>query len=118
MQSTNEISVKRVSAFGNGIVVFGLVLLLLAGLWAANRLMQQKGQDPEEAAAVKRYETMKLVQANEAAKLAFKELEPGKKVQVPPQVAFPIVGKQLVEKQEYVEEKPEFLVPVAAPAAK
>jgi len=92
MSSSSDNPLARFSAFVWGIGVFLLFVVGLTVLYFFNR------EDPvslEDSAAAKRYETKAKVFAAQDAALGYKEIEAGKKVQVPPHDVFDSVGKKL-----------------------
>jgi len=107
MSSSRDNPLARFSAFIWGIGSFLIFTVLLLIFWA-NR---DETSTLEDAAAAKRYETKTKVDASQGAGLAYKEIEPGKKVQVPPHDVFELVGKQLAESKPVAVEKPEQVVP-------
>ena len=107
MSSSRDNPLARFSAFVWGIGAFLIFTVLLLIFWA-NR---DETSTLEDAAAAKRYETKVKVDASQTAALAYKEIEPGKKVQVPPHDVFELVGKQLAEAKPVAVEKPEQVVP-------
>ena len=107
MSSSRDNPLARFSAFVWGIGAFLIFTVLLLIFWA-NR---DDTSTLEDAAAAKRYETKVKVDASQTAALAYKEIEPGKKVQVPPHDVFELVGKQLAEAKPVAVEKPEQVVP-------
>ncbi len=107
MSSSRDNPLARFSAFIWGIGSFLIFTVLLLIFWA-NR---DETSTLEDAAAVKRYENKTKVDASQGAGLAYKEIEPGKKVQVPPHDVFELVGKQLAETKPVAVEKPEQVVP-------
>lgn len=121
MSSSRDNPLTRFSAFIWGIGSFLIFTVLLLIFWA-NR---DQTSTLEDAAAAKRYETKTKVDASQDASLVYKEIEPGKKVQVPPHDVFELVGKQLAAAKPVAVEKPEQVVPgsaaekklAAAPAA-
>lgn len=100
----------RFSAFFWGVVTFFLFAGIIGVMWGVTKLNKdEKPSSLEENAAVKRYETRTKIDAAQAAAFQYKEVEAGKKVQVPPHDVFEYVGKQLattkaaaVEKNEQV----------------
>jgi len=121
MSSSRDNPLARFSAFIWGIGSFLIFTVLLIIFWA-NR---DETSTLEDAAAAKRYETRTKVDASQSTALGYKEIEPGKKVQVPPHDVFDLVGKQLAAAKPVAVEKPEQVVPgsetakklAAAPAA-
>ncbi|MGC4014946.1 MAG: cytochrome c [Luteolibacter sp.] len=92
MSSTRDNPIARFSAFVWGIGIFLLFVVGLAVIYVINR------EDPvslEDSAAAKRYDTKAKVFAAQDAAVGYKEIEPGKKVQVPPHDVFELVGKKL-----------------------
>lgn len=93
--SSSDNPLIRFAAFWWALGVFSLFAVLLIALKIFGGGAPEN--DPlEEAAAAKRYETASKVHAAQEANFAFKEVEAGKVVQVPPHVAFDAVGKQLL----------------------
>lgn len=92
MSSSRDNPLARFSAFVWGIGTFLLFVVGLAVIYLFSR------EDPvslEDSAAAKRYETKAKVFATQDAAVTYKEIEAGKKVQVPPHDVFDLVGKQL-----------------------
>ncbi|MFD0892418.1 cytochrome c [Luteolibacter ambystomatis] len=92
MSSTRDNPLARFSAFVWGIGTFLLFVVGLAVIYLFSR------EDPvslEDSAAAKRYETKAKVFATQDSAVGYKEIEAGKKVQVPPHDVFDLVGKQL-----------------------
>lgn len=107
MSSSRDNPLARFSAFIWGIGTFLVFTVILLVFWA-NR---EETSTLEDAAAAKRYETRSKVDASQTAGLAYKEIEPGKKVQVPPHDVFEIVGSQLAAAKPVAVEKPDQVVP-------
>ena len=110
MSSSSDNPLIRFAAFWWALGVFSLFAILLIAL----KLFSGGGEEPnvlEEAAGAKRYEVASKVKAAQAANLAYKEVEAGKVVQVPPHDAFAIVGKELVSAKATPVEKAEQIVP-------
>lgn len=110
MSSSSDNPLIRFAAFWWAFGVFSLFAVILIALKIFGGGSPEN--DPlEEAAAAKRYETASKIHAAQEANFAFKEVEAGKVVQVPPQVAFDAVGKQLLGSKPAAIEKPEQIVP-------
>lgn len=110
MSSSSDNPLIRFAAFWWAFGVFSLFAVILIALKIFGGGAPEN--DPlEEAAATKRYETASKVHAAQEANFAFKEVEAGKVVQVPPHVAFDAVGKQLLGSKPAPIEKPEQIVP-------
>lgn len=108
----------RFSAFFWGVVTFFLFAGIIGVMWAVTQLNKdEKPSSLEENAAVKRYEARTKVDAAQSAAFQYKEVEAGKKVQVPPHDVFEYVGKQLATTKAAAVEKNEQLVP-GSPTAK
>lgn len=110
MSSTSDNPLTRFSAFFWALGVFSLfgVIVLALKLFSADTT----GRNPlEEAAAAKRYEVRATVDAAQKAGLAYKEVEKGKVVQVPPHDVFAHVGSTLVSQKPAAVEKPEQIIP-------
>ncbi len=110
MSSSSDNPLIRFAAFWWAFGVFSLFAVILIALKIFGGGAPEN--DPlEEAAAAKRYETASKIHAAQEANFAFKEVEAGKVVQVPPHVAFDAVGKQLLGSKPAAIEKPEQIVP-------
>lgn len=107
MSSTRDNPLARFSAFIWGIGTFLVFAVLLLVFWG----FRDEPSTLEDAAAVKRYETKTKTDGAQGAALTYKEIEPGKKVQVPPHDVFELVGKQLAATKPIAVEKPEQVVP-------
>jgi mono/diheme cytochrome c family protein len=108
--SSSDNPLIRFAAFWWALGVFSLFAVILIALKIFGGGAPEN--DPlEEAAAAKRYDAAAKVQAAQEANLAFKEVEAGKVVQVPPHAAFDAVGKQLLGSKPVAVEKPEQIVP-------
>lgn len=114
MSTSRDNPLARFSAFIWGIGSFLIFTVLLLIFWA-NR---DQTSTLEDAAAAKRYETRTKVDATQEAGLVYKEIEPGKKVQVPPHDVFELVGKELASSKPVAVEKPEQVVPGSLTAKK
>lgn len=102
----------RFSAFFWGVVTFILFAGIIGVMWAVTQLNKdEKPSSLEENAAVKRYEARSKVDATQETAFQYKEVEAGKKVQVPPHDVFEYVGKQLATTKAAAVEKNEQLVP-------
>jgi len=119
MSSSSDNPLVRFTAFWWAFGVFALFAVLLLSLKAYTAWFgDSTGNDPlEEAAAVKRYEVASTVKSAQSANLAFKAVEPGKIVQVPPGVIFDHVGAQLLAAKPEAVKKPEQMVPGGVAAA-
>jgi mono/diheme cytochrome c family protein len=96
--SSSDNPLIRFAAFGWALGVFSLFAVILIALKIFGGGAPEN--DPlEEAAAAKRYEAAAKVQSAQEANLAFKEVEAGKVVQVPPHAAFDAVGKSLLSER-------------------
>lgn len=101
----------RFSAFFWGVVTFFLFAGIIGVMWGVTKLNKdEKPSSLEENAAVKRYETRTKIDAAQAAAFQYKEVEAGKKVQVPPHDVFEYVGKQLATTKAAAVEKNEQVV--------
>ncbi|BCU75792.1 cytochrome c [Luteolibacter sp. LG18] len=92
MSYNRDNPLARFSALVWGSITFVLFLVLLGVIYIF------KHEDPatlEDAAAAKRYDTKGKIFAAQDAALGYKEIEAGKKVQVPPHDVFEYVGKNL-----------------------
>ena len=95
MSSSSDNPLIRFAAFWWALGVFSLFAVILIALKIFGGGAPEN--DPlEEAAATKRYETASKIHAAQEANFAFKEVEAGKVVQVPPHAAFDAVGEQLL----------------------
>lgn len=93
--SSSDNPLIRFAAFWWALGVFSLFAVILIALKIFGGGAPES--DPlEEAAATARYDAAAKVQAAQEANFAFKEVEAGKVVQVPPHAAFDAVGKQLL----------------------
>lgn len=95
MESSRDNSFFRFKAFWAGLIVFLLAAIVL-GLFNGLYSFKKPTQTLEEAAAAKRYVTRAEIDKAQEANFVYKEIEAGKKVQVPPHDVFELVGKQLV----------------------
>jgi mono/diheme cytochrome c family protein len=101
----------RFSAFFWGVVTFFLFAGIIGVMWAVTQLNKdEKPSSLEENAAVSRYETRTKIDAAQEAAFQYKEVEAGKKVQVPPHDVFEYVGKQLATTKAAAVEKNEQVV--------
>jgi mono/diheme cytochrome c family protein len=110
MSSSSDNPLVRFTAFwwALGVFsVFGLTLLAVKLVTGGS----EKPDPLEEAAAAKRYEIRSTVDAAQDAAFAYKEVEKGKVVQVPPHDVFAHLGKSLVADQPVAVAKPEQIVP-------
>jgi mono/diheme cytochrome c family protein len=108
----------RFSAFFWGVVTFFLFAGIIGVMWVMAKLNEdEKPSSLEEAAGVKRYEARAKIDAAQDAAFHYKEVEAGKKVQVPPHEVFEHVGKQLISTKAAAVEKNEQIVP-GSPTAK
>ncbi|WP_367871574.1 cytochrome c [Luteolibacter sp. Populi] len=118
MSSSSDNPLIRFAAFWWALGVFSLFAILLIAL----KLFSGGGEEPnvlEEAAGAKRYEVASKVKAAQDANLAYKEVEAGKVVQVPPHDVFAVVGKELVSSKAAAVKDPAQIIPggIAAAAA-
>ncbi|MEK7950593.1 c-type cytochrome [Luteolibacter soli] len=98
MSSTSDNPLTRFSAFIWALGVFSLfgVIVLALKLFSHDTT----GKNPlEEAAAAKRYEVRAGVDAAQKAGFAYKEVEKGKTVQVPPHDVFASLGEKLLSEK-------------------
>ena len=110
MSSTSDNPLTRFSAFFWALGVFSLfgVIVLALKLFSSDTT----GSNPlEEAAAAKRYEVRSAVDAAQKAGLAYKEVEKGKVVQVPPHDVFAHVGSTLVSQKPAAVENDAQIIP-------
>ena len=110
MSSSSDNPLTRFSAFFWALGVFSLfgVIVLALKLFSSDT----SERDPlEETAAEKRYEARKAVDEAQAAGFAYKDVEPGKVVQVPPHDVFAHLGKSLVSEKPVAINKPEQIIP-------
>ena len=98
MSSSSDNPLTRFSAFFWAVGVFSLfgVIVLALKLFSSDTA---EHNPLEEAAAAKRYEVRKTVDAAQGAGFGYKEVEKGKVVQVPPHDVFAHVGKSLVSQK-------------------
>jgi mono/diheme cytochrome c family protein len=98
MSSTSDNPLTRFSAFFWALGVFSLfgVIVLALKLFSADT---SERNPLEEAAAAKRYELRQTVDAAQAAGFAYKEVEKGKVVQVPPHDVFAHLGQSLISEK-------------------
>ena len=93
--SSSDNPLIRFAAFWWALGVFSLFAVILIALKIFGGGAPEN--DPlEEAAAAKRYEAAAKIKSAQDANFAFKEVEAGKVVQVPPHAAFGAVGEQLL----------------------
>ncbi|WP_052573806.1 cytochrome c [Haloferula sp. BvORR071] len=110
MSSQNDNPLIRFVAFWWALGVFSLFAVILLAL----KLLgggKAESNPLEEAAAAKRYEAAAKVKSAQAANLAYKEVEAGKVVQVPPHDVFPIIGKELVASKGVAVKDPAQIIP-------
>jgi mono/diheme cytochrome c family protein len=110
MSSSSDNPLTRFSAFIWAAGVFSLfgVIVLALKLFSSDT----SERDPlEEAAAEKRHEVRKAIDEAQAAGFAYKEVEAGKVVQVPPHDVFAHLGKSLVSEKPVAINKPEQIIP-------
>jgi mono/diheme cytochrome c family protein len=110
MSSSSDNPLVRFAAFWWALGVLSLFGLILLGI----RLFTGASDQPnalEEAAAAKRYEVRQAVEAAQDAAFAYKEVEAGKFVQVPPHDVFAHLGEGLLSAKPTAVEKPEQIVP-------
>lgn len=110
MSSSSDNPLVRFAAFWWAFGVFMLFGVILLAI----KLIGGSGDKPnplEEAAAAKRYETRAAVEAAQKAAFAYKEVEKGKVVQVPPHDVFPLIGQGLLAEKPVAVAKPEQIVP-------
>lgn len=91
--------IARFSAFWWTVAVFGVVGVGVGGLKLANKYIGDRPTDLEEHAAVARIKKREAVDAAQQANFAYKAVEEGKTVQVPPHDVFAYVGKNLVSQK-------------------
>ena len=98
MSSTSDNPLSRFSAFFWALGVFSLfgVIVLALKLFSSDT---SERNPLEEAAAAKRYEVRKAVDDAQKAGFAYKEVEKGKVVQVPPHDVFAHLGSALVSQK-------------------
>jgi len=112
---TRDNPLVRFSAFWWGLGVFFLFAIVLAVILLANK---PTASSLEEIAAAKRYAVRAEIEAVQDANFAIKEIEPGKTVQVAPEVVFPLVGSRLAATKPAAVEKPDQVVPGSPTALK
>ncbi|MCW1926021.1 cytochrome c [Luteolibacter arcticus] len=110
MSSSSDNPLTRFSAFFWALGVFSLfgVIVLALKLFSSDT---SESNPLEEEAAVKRYELRKATDEAQAAGFAYKEVEKGKVVQVPPHDVFAHLGETLVSQKAAAIEKPEQIIP-------
>ncbi len=114
MDPSQDNPIIRFKAFWWGLGAFALFGVLLATI----ALTQMKPvKTLEDVVASDRYTTRKKVEAAQDANLAYKVIEPGKVVQVPPSVVLTAMAKQLADSKPVAVEKPDQLIP-GSPTAK
>lgn len=91
-------------------VSFGLVLFLI------NCFIKPTGNALEDQASKARYEMRKKIEAAQDANLAYKVVEEGKIVQVPPHVMIPLVAEALTAAKPTEVNREDQLAPVVAAA--
>ncbi|RYD64107.1 MAG: cytochrome c [Verrucomicrobiaceae bacterium] len=98
MSSTSDNPLSRFSAFFWALGVFSLfgVIVLALKLFSSDT---SENNPLEEAAAAKRYEVRTAVDEAQKAGFAYKEVEKGKTVQVPPHDVFAHLGETLVSQK-------------------
>ena len=98
MSSNSDNPLSRFSAFFWALGVFSLfgVIVLALKLFSSDT---SERNPLEEAAATKRYEVRQTVDAAQSAGFAYKEVEKGKTVQVPPHDVFAQLGSSLVSQK-------------------
>jgi mono/diheme cytochrome c family protein len=117
MEPTRDNPLVRFSAFWWGIGVISLFGVLVLILWLRSR--GDSGIGPlEQAAAIKRYEIRGSVDAAQSANLDWKVVEEGVAVQVPPTVAFEMVGSQLIASKPSKVDDPAQVIPNTPTAEK
>jgi len=104
----------RFKAFFWALAVFGLFGALLAVIALFN---DKKPSSLEDVVAVDRYANRQKVEAAQDANFAYKSVEEGKVVQVPPADVFAHVGGMLSSAKPAAVERPEQVVPGSAAAA-
>lgn len=117
MSQNSDNPLVRFAAFWWGLGVFCLFGVLLIGL----RFYFGNNEDSnplEEAAATKRYEIRAEIEKAQAANFAYKSVEEGKTVQVPPHDVYTLVGQQLLAAKPAAVVKPEQVVPNSPTAKK
>lgn len=112
MDQSKDNPILRFRAFIWGVGMFSVFAVAFAIIALING--KNKPYATEDAAATPRYETKAKVDAAQAANFSYKEVEPGKTVQVPPHDVFAHVAKQLAASKPTAVEKPEQLVPGSA----
>jgi mono/diheme cytochrome c family protein len=110
MSSTSDNPLSRFSAFFWALGVFSLfgVIVLALKLFSSDT---SERNPLEEAAAAKRYEVRAAVDAAQNAGLAYKEVEKGKVVQVPPHDVFAHLGSSLVSQKPAAVENDAQIIP-------
>jgi mono/diheme cytochrome c family protein len=110
MSSTSDNPLLRFAAFWWALGVFMLfgVILLVIKFSAGSA---GKADPLEEAAAARRLEIRQTVTDAQKAALAYKEIEKGKVVQVPPHDVFGLVGRELLASKPVAVAKPEQIIP-------
>jgi hypothetical protein len=74
----------------------GVLLLFAVLAWILRIGFPPPAPDLEELAAANRYKIRAEVDAAQKANLAWKEIEPGKTIQAPPEAVFSIAAKELL----------------------
>lgn len=110
MSNHSDNPLSRFAAFWWGLGVFSLfgVLLLALRFFAGG---EESSNPLEEAAAAERLAIRAEVEAAQEAAFAYKVLEEGKTVQVPPHEVFGLVGERLLSNKPVAVKKPEQMVP-------
>ncbi|MEN9991376.1 MAG: hypothetical protein RLZZ224_1078 [Verrucomicrobiota bacterium] len=115
MDPSQDNPIVRFKAFFWALGVFALFGIALALLALVNR---KEPQTLEDVVAGARYENRTKVDAAQGANFSYKEIEPGKLVQVKPSDVFVHVGKQLAAAKAAAVEKPEQVIPGTEAAQK
>jgi mono/diheme cytochrome c family protein len=113
MDPTQDNPIVRFKAFFWALGVFALFGIALA---VVALVKSKEPQTLEDVVAGARYENRAKVDASQSANFSYKEVEPGKLVQVKPADVFPHVGKQLATTKAAAVEKPEQVIAGTASA--
>ncbi len=113
MDPSQDNPIVRFKAFFWALAVFALFGAVLGIVALANR---KEPQTLEDLAAKTRYENLTKVTGSQSANFSYKEVEPGKTVQVKPQDVFAVIGHQLAASKPAAVEKPEQVIPGSAAA--
>lgn len=114
MDPSQDNPIVRFKAFFWALAVFALFGFALGVIALVNR---KAPSTLEDVAAVARYENIAAVKSEQAALLSYKEVEPGKTVQVKPADVYSFLGKTLAARKPAAVEKPEQVIP-ESPTAK